>query len=222
MATVDSPTKASVSEEVDPTNAAARVSLRPLEHIGITPLLGGHYRLSAKSGLTTVIASAGAIFTMRWADSARTAVINKVYASFIPTTAFTGAQAVDVDIVKVTGYTAIDTSGTVIALGASNKKRTNMNNSQMLATVATTTALAAGTGTSDANPLSQNTLYQQFGAAANASLPLQPLLDYNAGAEYPLVLAANEGFRIRIVTTMGVAGVGNFTIMVDWTEAPAF
>jgi hypothetical protein len=223
MATLDSPTKASVSEEVDPSNAAARVSLRPLEHVGITPVLGGHYRLSAKSGLATVIASGGAIFTMRWADSARTAIINKIWAGFIPTTGFTAAQAVDVDVVKVTAYTAIDTGGTPIALGSSNKKRTNMNNSQMLASIATTAALGAGTGASDANAMGQNSLYQQFAVTnANAALPMQPLIDYNAGAEYPMALAQNEGFRVRIVTTMGAAGVGNFTIMVDWAEVPAF
>jgi hypothetical protein len=225
MATLDSPTKASISQEVDPTNAAGRSSLRPLEHIGITPNMGGHYLLSQKSGAATVIAAAGAIFSARWTDPAHKCVINKILAAFTPTTGFTAAQAVDVDLVKLTAFSVADSAGTTIALGTSNRKRSagmggSLFNDMRIAAAA---ALTNGTAAVDANVLGLANLYQQFAATnINAVPPVQVLYQHTPGQEHPLILEANEGIRVRVVTTMGAAGVGNFTITIDWAEVPAF
>lgn len=224
MATLDSPTKGTVSTEVDPTSAASRVSLRPLEHIGIVPNQGGHFLIAAKSGAATVIAAAGAIFSARWTDSSRLCVINSITAAFTPTTGFTAAQPVDVDAIKVTAFSASDTGGT--ALLAPSRKRTGNMGASLMADmrIATTAALGAGTATADANPFAIANLYQQFAATnINAVLPGQVLYSLDQpGMKHPLILGPNEGFRVRIVTTMGAAGVGNFTILVDWSEVPAF
>jgi hypothetical protein len=223
MSTLDSPTKSSISAEVDPTSAASRGSLRPLEYIGITPNLGGHYSGFFKTGAATVIAGAGAIFSARWGDSSHNMILNKVWASFSPTTGFTAAQLVDVDIVKVTGFSVADTGGTTITPGTSGKKKTSMGNSLVAdMRIATTVALTNGTGTADANPFGGANLYQQFAVtSANAILGLQPVYDFKPGHEHPMVFSAGEGFRVRIVTTLGTAGVGNFSILLDWAEAAA-
>lgn len=225
MATLDSPSKATIAAEVDLTNAAVRTSLRPMEHIGLAAVAGGHYRIAAKTGAATVIAAAGSIFSMRWTDSARIMVVSRIWVGFNITTAFTTAQVVDLDLIAVRGFTASDSGGTTITIGQGNKKRTiGMNNSLVGdVRIATTAALTNGTGTADANqmglascgPMNANN-------AVGAYSPMVPLLDTALGQEYPLVIAPSEGFRIRLATTMGAVGVGNFSVVVDWCEAPAF
>lgn len=213
---------ADTEAQVDPTFKALRASLRSLDFIDAAGVVGGHYRVGAKSGSATVIAAAGAIFSFRCSDPARICAINRVQVGFLPTTGFTAAQSVDVDLVRVTGFTASDTGGTAIVPGSANKKRTAMGNSLVAdARIATTAALGAGTGTADANPLAVATVGAQTGATNITTVfPVQALFDSLPGQEHPLILLANEGFRIRLATTMGAAGVGNFTVNVDWAELP--
>lgn len=210
--------------QVDPSFNAFRASLRPLDHQNVGGIIGGHYRVGLKTGAATVIAAAGAIFSARWSDPTRLMVVQRVMVGFNITTGFTTAQVIDLDLVPVRGFSVADTGGTAIALGTSNKKRFNMNNSLVAdMRIATTAALGAGTGTADANALALASCgAMNANNAIGGFSPLVPLLDSLAGQEHPLVLAANEGFRIRIATTMGAAGVGNFSVAVDWAEVPSF
>lgn len=224
MATLDSLTIPGVSEAIDPTFFAGRISRRPLEFNGPNgTVLGGHYGIANKTGAATIIAAAGSIWAMRHADTARVHIPLRIKASFVINTAFTTSQIVDLDVVRVTGMTAADTGGTAITVGTSARKRSTMNPSQVNdMRIATTGALTNGAGVSDANPFAIGALGPMQGNnAIGAFSPMVPI--YELGPDdHAICLAANEGLRIRIATTMGAAGVGVFTVQYEWAEVPSY
>lgn len=224
MATLDSLTRPGVSEEVDPTFAAGRVSQRPLEfnNQGGT-ILGGHYSLANKTGAATVIAAAGSIWSVRHADPSRFHIPLRIKAAFVINTAFTTSQIVDLDVVRVTAFTAADSGGTAITIGNSARKRSNMNPSLVNdMRIATTAALTNGTGTADANPFAIGvTGPMQANNAIGAFSPMVTIYELGP-VDHPIVLTANEGLRIRLATTMGAAGVGAFNVQYEWAEVPNY
>jgi hypothetical protein len=216
-----------IEQQVDPTYQAGRVSLRPLEwQSNSGGAQGGHFGLAAETGLTTGIAAGGAIFSFRWTDSARVAVIHRILVGAVITTAYGTAQEVSADAVVVRGFTASDTGGTAISMSAnSGKKRSNMASSLVGdLRIATTAALSAGTGTADTNAFGYwiaaggGTAFNSIGSQSGMSPLFQPL----PGMEHAVVLSQNEGFRVRIPFAQGASGVVRYAINVDWAEAPAY
>lgn len=214
-----------IEMQVDQTFAAGRVSLRPLEYTNAMGTAGGHFGVAAATGSTTGLSAGGAIYSFRWTDSARIAVIQKVLVGAVVVTAFGTAQEVSADLVVVRGFTASDTSGTAISMSAnSGKKRTSMANSLVGdMRISTTTALTAGTGTADTNAVGY--WIAGGGAAFNSvgsSSGMVPLFQVIPGAEHSLVLSQNEGFRIRVPVAQGATGVVRYTVNVDWAEVPSY
>lgn len=206
---------------------AQRVAVKPTDYGGNgNGLILGHYRLGVATGLTTGIAAAGAIFSMRWAYQQGLFLLKRVRARAILTTAFGTAQATDLDIVTQRGFSAPDTGGTAITLTGDNQKnrKTIMSGSQVVASggdmrVATTAALGAGTKTADA---------QAFGVAAFPNTNaigtggVDTLYDYTQTGQHPILFQINEGFNIRLITAQGATGVVKFYIELDWAEVVGF
>jgi hypothetical protein len=211
-----------VEAQVDPSFGALRTSLRPLEFVSQSGVQGGHYGYAGKTGAATVIAAGGSIFSFRWADSARLAVIHKIFVGFTITTAFTTAQTIDAQLLVVRNFTASDTGGTTISARDARKRTTMPVSNVTDMRIATTAALGNGTGTADTNPVSVAVMATNSVNAIGSTSPMVPLLDIKAGAECSLILAQNEGFRISPLTTMGAAGVGNFYVYMDWAEVPSY
>lgn len=214
-----------VEAQIDPSFQALRASLRPLEYQGQGGASGGgHFGVAAQTGLTTVLTAGSILFSFRWSDSARLAMIHKIIVSAVTTTAFGTAQALDVDAVAVRGFTASDTSGTAVSMSSnSGKKRTAMANSLVAdMRIASTTAVAAGTGTADTNPFSAGVIPTNLSTAAVGATGVLPLFQIIPGAEHGLLLGANEGFRLRVITTQGATGVVRYTVNVDWAEIPSY
>lgn len=215
-----------IEAQVDPSYLALRTSLRPLEWQATGGgVVGGHFGVAAETGLTTGIAAGGAIFSFRWTDSARFCVIHKILVGAVVTTAFGTAQEVSADAVIVRGFTASDTGGTAISMSAnSGKKRSNMAASLVGdMRIATTAALAAGTGTADTNAFGYwiapgGTAFNTIGSASG----MLPLFTPLAGMEHGVVLSQNEGFRIRVPFAQGATGVVRYAVNIDWAEVPTY
>lgn len=226
MATLDSLITPGVSAEVDKTFAALRQSRRPLEfNRPDGSILGGHYSVANKTGAATIIAAAGSIWAMRHNDPSRFHIPLRIKASFVINTAFTTSQIVDLDVVRVTAMAAADTGGTAIAIGTSGRKRSTMNASQVNdMRIATTAALtnAAAPATADANPFAIGALGPMQANNAIGSFSEMKTIYELGPDDHPIVLAATEGLRIRIATTMGAAGVGVFTVQYEWAEVAAY
>jgi hypothetical protein len=214
---------------IDPTYGAARFVEKPDEYNNAQGFSGGHYSLASESGLLTGVAAAGAVFSFR-APAQGYAIVKKIKAAWVLTTAYTTAQATDFDVVRCTGFTASDSGGTALAPSAqtntaTNKKRTNLMNSSQLTDlrISTTAALTAGTKVQDAFPFGLLP-YASVGATSNTALvtgvPLTDIYAQYTMNEHPMMFAPNEGFNIRAITAMGAAGVIKLYVKVDWAEVP--
>lgn len=206
---------------IDPTFGALRITTRPLEFAANGRIMG-HYALAAATGGTNVIAGGGVIFSFRWTDSSSIAVVYRVEVNAGVTAAFTLGQPLDCDLIVARAFTASDTGGTALTpTGQSNKMRTGLMTSSLLADarIATTAALGAGTKTLDAQALG---IAAFAGSAAGSVGTPTDLIFTAANGEHPLVLAANEGFNLRIITTQGAAGAVKYYVRVNWAETPGF
>lgn len=219
--TIDSPSQATIKQEVDPSFKAARVTLRPQEWKGADNThIGGHFRRIFTTGaLTTPLAAAGALLTWRWTNPDRSMLLNRVRGWATIGTVFTTAQELSVDIARVNNFTAPDTGGTALELGDEGRKdRSNMTASNVSnVRIATVGALTPGTGTEE-QPMGGSLfpgLLNVVGSMAEARI-----YDTLPGLEHPAVFGRLEGFRLRNRTAFGAAGVVVMTFEIDWIEIP--
>lgn len=206
---------------VDALFGSFRMSPRPFDYTlaGAGRVLG-HYSLAASSGAATGIAAGGAIFSMQYADSASVLVLERLRVAAVITTAFTTAQAIDVDAIIERGFTAPDTGGAALSPLTGQKTRSLMGNSIVNdARIATTAALTPGTKTPDANPFTISPISQNNTLGAGQ---LVTLYELTAAGQHPVVLAKNEGLNVRVVTAMGAVGVVKYYVAVDWAELAGF
>ncbi len=198
--------------------------------------LKGSFILSAPTGLVTGAAagtaSAGHLFTMRWASSTVSCFIKRVAARFTCTTAYGTAQRTGCDLLLTRTYTVAHTGGTSVEIGSTTVDTNSIISSlgtSIIAVnqikVATTAGLTDGTHVPDVNTI--GTLVGWTAAIGDQV----PLASSGAGGGYgilfdaaasthrsPIVLAADEGIIIRNTVLMGATGVGVWDFLVEWDE----
>ena len=203
---------------VDASFNAVRMSPKPYEFNSPSGP-GGFYRLAVESVGATVIASGGTIFSVRAPMSGLQFILQRFLISAVVTTAFSAAQALDYQIIRVDGFTAADTGGTTVApLLTSNRMRTNMASSSASSIqVSTTAALGAGTGTSQSRAIGMGVVSQNNAVGSGGGMVT--LFDNSQNGAHPAIFGPNEGFRVSPVTTMGSTGVVNIYYVMEWLEA---
>jgi hypothetical protein len=225
---------------VDRTAAAMRVNIRPNE-------ITGSYRASLVSSTITfssITSANGILYTFKNTGS-NLIIIRAVRIGLqIIATGFTTTARPSFALYRVpTSFTQGTTGGTLFGVGGgtsiSNKKRTSMPTS-----VASAVIYASGAGiTGDTASTEDATAFARVilgGAVSSVTTFPQAGLrgffteeksadgpaDMADMVGYPLVLAANEGFRIKndaafIGGTTG-AGTAALVVMVEWDEATAY
>ena len=171
----------------------------------------GIYGLSVVTGtLAAALAASAVVFSARWGDATRLAVLLALRTRFQPLTPFTAATLTDhtsFDMLIGRAFTASHTGGTALTLtGNSFKARTSMGSTLFTdLRIATTAALAGGTVTLDPHPFLQSLRKgNRVNPAAGTEEIIQPTtdgmdLDFNATAgDHPKIFAANEGLVIRM------------------------
>lgn len=187
----------------------------------------GHYHVSVATGtLAATLAAAARVFSFRWTDSSKLAVITRVQAKLITLTAFPADQQIRLDAFTVRTFTTDFTDGTSLTKTTNSfKKRASMATTSIgTIRVATTAALSGQTLTADANAFAQGIgtacdVNVAAGTAMNIQVP--PVLDWRAdvgSGVYPLVLAQNEGFVIQNGVLWGATGTGVVAVAVEWAE----
>ena len=215
---------------VDPTYTAARVSVRPVE-IGAL----GSYRLSLQTGtLAAALAASAVVFSCRWSDASRFALVTTFRARFLPLTLFTAATLTDhtsFDAFIGRSFTAAHTGGTGLTLtGNSFKMRASMGSTLFNdIRLATTAALGGGTVTLDPHPFAQSLRRgNRVNPAAATEEVIQPTVDnlavdFNVGdGEHPLILSQNEGIVLRNRTVWPAAGTGIALVEMAWSEVNTY
>jgi hypothetical protein len=225
---------------VDPTNFSGRTTVRPNESTG-------SYRASLASGTITfsnVSAANGVLYTFKYTGTGVCLIRSVQIGLQIISSGLTTSGYVPFSLYRVpTSFTQGTTNGTGYGTGQStaltNKKRTSQSspNASIVIYNGTSTGITGDTATNeDSNRFASVVL----GAAVSTvtTLPVDGLREmlhvqdkpYNNMAAnyaaYPLLLAANEGFRIKndaayINGTTG-SGTAALVVSVEWEEATAF
>ncbi len=220
-----------VISEVDGTAfRAIRTVNRPIDHGAL-----GHYRIQAVTGtLAAALAANAVVYSFRWSDATRLAVITKLKCRFLPLTLFTAATLTDhtsFDAYVGRSFSASHTGGTAMTPTGNNAKaRTSMGTSLLGdLRISTTAALGGGTITLDAFPFAQSIRKgNRVNPAAATEEVVMPQtdgmeMDFDmGGGDHPLVFAQNEGFVIRNRTVWPAAGTGILSVLVAWAEVTAF
>lgn len=190
----------------------------------------GHYQVAVQTGaIGAGMAANGELFQLRWTDSTRLCLIQKISCNgIIATTAFAaGALTVRASIAR--SWSASGTGGTALTLtGDQASLRTSMGASLVGdARVSTTAALGAGTKTLDTQDIGMITSHTSAGTSAatpivgSVFLPVSDLFECDvADGEHPIVLAQNEGIVIR--ATVPATGVWTAGFTIKWAEVAAF
>lgn len=195
----------------------------------------GHYRFSVQTGtLAAALAANAVVFSARWGDATRLAVITKLKARFMPLTPFTAATLTDhtsFDAYIGRTFTASHTGGTALTLtGNSFKTRASMGTTLFTdIRIASTAALAGGTITLDPHPFAQSLRKgNRVNPAAATEEVIMPTTDgmdmdfWMGDGDHPVVLAQNEGIVIRNRTVWPAAGTGILMVSMGWAEVTAF
>ena len=213
--------------QVDSTNRALRVSMRPWEHDA-----GGHYRIAGRSGAVTgtAVVAGAPVFSYQWKPGVgMLAALLRLRAMWVPTVAFTAAQELGLDLMHVTGFTAGDSAGTNIT--PMPLRKSFPTSSATTVQIAAATLLTAGTRTLDANVLDVggglvNVVNAAAGTAyVNPSSGGTPQFgfDYDplSRGEMPLIMANAEGFLVRNTVVFPAAGTATLIVVAHVVEFPA-
>lgn len=220
-----------VVAEVDgPTFRALRVTSRPMEYGSL-----GSYRFSVVTGTLAATLGAGAIvFSARWGDATRLAVLTSLRARFLPLTLFTAATLTDhtsFDALIGRSFTAPHTGGTALTLTGNSMKMRAIMAPTLFSDlrIATTAALGGGTIVLDPHPFAQSIRKgNRVNPATGTEETIQPVtdglnIDFRAGdGEHPLVLSLNEGIVLRNRTVWPAAGTGILLVEMAWTEVQQY
>jgi len=201
------------------------VHSKPLEYGAL-----GHYRYSIRISSTAAQAANSRIFELRNTHATNLIIPTRLSLRAIQATAGT-LQENSLDLFKVTGFTAVDTTNTVTP--TSSTKRTT----EMVAFPGTSAAvrhltiagaaagMTGGTLTKDANMFATFPYMVTAGVATATYQPPQwgPYDCFDdVNGTHPFVLKQNEGFiienRVLNVTSMGII----WYIDVSWADVVAF
>lgn len=215
--------------QIDRYHQASRVSIRPLEHDA-----GGHYRLAARSGALTsaTVTAGGPLFAFRWTTAGFNALIHRVRACYVPTVAFTAQQELGLDMVHVAGWTTPDTGGTNLTSSPMRKSMpADPSSGTTNLQIATTTILAAGTRTVDANAIeaggglvnvvnaAAGTAYINPNSGATPAFGFDFEVHVERGSMW-LTLGYGEGFLIRNTVAFPAAGAATLIVNVVYSMIP--
>lgn len=220
-----------VIAEVDgSTFRALRGTQRPVDYGSL-----GSYGLAAQTGtIAAALAASAVVFSARWGDATRFAVVHSLRWRFLPLTPFTAATLTDhtsFDAFIGRSFSASHTGGTAITLTGNNMKRRASMGTTLFTDlrIATTGALAGGTVTLDTQAFTQSLRKgNRVNPAAATEEVIQPTTDGGnwspdvCNGEHPIVLTTNEGIVIRNRTVWPAAGTGILIVEMNWSEVAAY
>lgn len=230
-------------QAVDLTQAAARVSMRPLDH-NFSGQLRGHYRAASASGASVSVgAGTSGIIANFMPPCSTTAffVVTRIQVQMEVLTAVTTAAPYDFQAFHYTGGTAVS-AGTGSTVATPTRMRASMSPSliQNLTTLGEVRAIGTGTGLTAATGKTNDTT--AFAAAcgqiltnvsatgtavlvtAGNALPA-PIDLYKcdvAAGEHPIVLTGGEGIEIQTITAGAVSGTVKYIFNWVWSEVAAY
>lgn len=199
-------------------------SLQVVRHLA-TPFpidygVGGCFQLTSKSGIMAAGLAANApIYSFRWTSSSLLALVRRIrIQAWSLGTGFTAGIAT-FDLFRCTAWTVADTGGLTDTLTGDNGNLRTAMPASLLTEIrhSSTATLTAGTRTRDAQPTDATNFTVTTAAFTTFTASTMKLFE-RLDAEYPLVLAQNEGFTIQ--ATVPATGTWSFQVTPEWDEVP--
>jgi hypothetical protein len=207
---------------------------------GHPPNVLGAYMVNGRTSTYAGLSAGTPLFSFRWADATRLAVIMRVRVMVATTvTSTTNSGQVERELIVARAFTASDTGGTAVTLTGNNQKMRTSQGTSLVTDMRFGTTITAGTRTLDANPIASavawlgpNFTGVDIGGAGSSATAAGwvcvggnwiDLLNATNGQTYPLVLAQNEGFIVRVgKDTMPTGFTQQTYLEVDWSEVNAY
>lgn len=202
--------------------AAVHVQAKPLQWGSL-----GHYRTNHRCVLANTQAANSRLFEIRNTHATNLIVPTRLILKWLQTGTHTAAIEDSLDVFKVTGFSAVDTTNTVTPTASA--KRGSMSAAPGGAALRGVTVAGAaagmtgGTLTKDGNSIGQlpQWLLAAMPTASTAMVQLNDLFD-DVNGTHPFVLAQNEGIIIENRVLLGAAAASSVYIDFSWAEVTAF
>lgn len=188
-------------------------------------VLTNQFAIAGTTGAVAAASGTKILFYARWASTTQQALITNIEVTgHIATTAYAVGQVL-YEAFIARGFSAVGAGGTSLTLTGAKLASpfTNTAFTAMKVSDTTSTGLAAGTWTLDANPVGNLNTHTSAGtAAATPIIGSQYVGDgilFNADiskGEVPIILNANEGVVVR--ATVPATGVAIHGIQMKWIE----
>lgn len=203
--------------EVEAGTKAARVTLRPEDYGAL-----GSYSLSGASGIMAAsLAANSPVYSFRWGDATRFALLKRVTISLGCDTVAFAAGSIILNMFIARSFSVADTGGaSILPTGSGNKLRTTGMGTTLASDIrmSATATLTAGTRTKDGQACAS--LVTGAPAVAGQQLLIPTAIWDQRPGEHPLFLAQNEGFVIE--ATVPITGTWKFGVKTDWLEVTAY
>lgn len=210
-----------VAAGVGGSTAGLHVFNRPI------PSSIGHCRVNHRCAIVATQAANSRLFELRNTHATNIIIPTRLNIQWIQTGAHTAAIEDSLDVFKVTGFTAVDTTNTVTPVAS--MKRASMTAAPGGAAIRGVTIAGAAAGMTGGTLVKDGGSIGQLPQWMLAALPTggtvfpmtREMLDDVNGC-HPLALAQNEGFIIENRVLLGAAAGSSVYIDFCWAEVAAF
>ena len=186
----------------------------------------GHYRMSVRFTMATTQGANSRLWEVRNAHASNLIVPTRMELTILPAGTITAAYRMEIDLFKLTGFTAVDTTNTVTPGTPSSKRGATMAASPgaVFRHVTVAGAAAGMTGGTLAKDAVAAGIAQTWVATAAATtLPYRKEMLDDVNGTHPWVLAQNEGLELEnIVAGSATANVVDVSVDFSWAEVTAF
>ena len=186
----------------------------------------GHYRMSVRFTMATSQNANSRLWEVRNSHASNLIVPTRMEVTILPAGTVTAAYRMEIDLFRLTGFSAVDTTNTVTP-GTPSNKRSSMTTTPTCAvfrhvTVAGAAAgMTGGTLTKDA--VAAGIAQCWVATAAATTIPYRKEMLDDVNGTHPFVLAQNEGLELEnIVAGSATANVVDVAVDFSWAEVTAF
>lgn len=183
----------------------------------------GAYQWSATSGAIAASTAANSVLFTFKNSGTNIIVLKRVSVGLQITTAYTKGSLRLATYFARTSFTQGTTNATAITLTGNNgKKRTSFPTTTATGYICTTTGITGDTATGeDTIPFSTIGIDLTAAISNSPAAGLVELFSQQA-TEYPVVLAAGEGFRLKNDTAFALTGVSNLIVNLEYAEVASY
>jgi hypothetical protein len=194
--------------------------VKPLEYGAL-----GHYRSAVRFVMTAAQAANSRLWQIR-NTSSNLIIPSRLRVGILPAGTVTASYRMELDIFKLTSFTAVDTTNTVTPT-ASVRRTSTMGAApgnaaiRHLTVAGNASGMTGGTLTKDGGALGM--MQAWVSTAAATTMPVVNEFFDEVHHTHPLALAANEGLLLEsIVAGSATANVVDVWVDFSWAEVTAF